>query len=56
MGGGGNDIPLATTMKISSMAKSVCEITTKNNIKIGIGFFMNYSESFKLLIITKTKV
>ena len=54
MGGGGNDIPLATTMKISSMAKSVCEITTKNNIKIGIGFFMNYSESFKLLIITKT--
>ena len=54
MGGGGNDMPLATAMKISSMMKSVCEITTKNNIKIGVGFFMNYSEYSKLLIIAKT--
>ena len=52
MGGGGNEVPYSTAMKTTDMMRSICEIFTKNNQKIGLGFFLYYSESSKYLIIT----
>ena len=54
MGRGGNEFPLNTAMKAAKMMKSICEIISPNNQKIGFGFFLSYSISLKFLIITKT--
>ena len=51
---GATAIPLNEAMKSAKMMKSICEvIMLRNNQKLGLGFFLNYSESNKYLIITK---
>ena len=50
---GATAIPLNEAMKSAKMMKSICEvIIIRNNQKLGLGFFLNYSESNKYLIIT----
>ena len=52
--GGATPIPLNEVMKSAKMMKSICEvIMLRNNQKLGLGFFLKYSESNKYLIITK---
>ena len=54
-GAGVTEIPLNEAMKSTKMMKSICEIKLiRDNLKlkVGLGFFLNYSESNKYLIIT----
>ena len=49
---GASAIPINEAMKSAKMMKSICQIITTNNRKFGLGFFLNYSQSKKFLIIT----
>ena len=54
--GCGNEVPLNISMKATKIMKSICQIISRENRNIGFGFFLNYSEALKFLIITTYEI